>query len=592
MQSFPHNQFDDEDGARGAIGTGLSGWARVGLTVGALIAGALLVRLGGGFPPQAWKEALAALTGQGIPPAHMDIVLIQAVVLLVAWLLLLLLAFQIVRPGRRAARWQEEDAAARQGQPTARAPVQESADLSQRQQWQLPTEEEMRLWQARQSPPVSPPGTPFFSQQAPEAEPPASRPSASTFGSIPFTRQSEVEREETHAPLAGPAREQELDERPAEQGESNLPTSPPPSHSEEQRVPAAVGLAQAASSPPVAQTEPPGEHSSPLTSSASSALERLAGMGSALPSLSSLTMETSRSASPGSALALDPTAVFQPDAAGWLRLEGWVCCHPGFSRRGSSALEDIVLAMTGVRSRQTPPAPFSLIILGDGINCYEDQQTTGRLVSLAVSEALLSVLWKPGRLDQEAIKTLLTDGIQYGNTVLHQKNQRHGGRKIATITVVLFLGTTAYIANVGDNRAYFYRESEGLVQITFDHSDIEPVLEQGKTTPEEIFAQAKETQVSRVLGSRPSVQVDVFALPLKGDDLLLLCSDGLWKLVRKARFQQIVEHFARPRALPELLGPALVQAALEAGGHDHISSVVVQARPLLPARTGEGGASR
>jgi serine/threonine protein phosphatase PrpC len=80
-------------------------------------------------------------------------------------------------------------------------------------------------------------------------------------------------------------------------------------------------------------------------------------------------------------------------------------------------------------------------------------------------------------------------------------------------------------------------------------------------------------RISRSLGDKASVEVDGSAVPLAAGDLLLLCSDGLWEMVRD---QQIAAILTAHRPHPSRTAHALVQAALAGGGEDNVSVIVAQ----------------
>jgi len=144
-----------------------------------------------------------------------------------------------------------------------------------------------------------------------------------------------------------------------------------------------------------------------------------------------------------------------------------------------------------------------------------------------------------------------------------------------TITAVLIIGNTAYVANVGDSRTYLYRESDGLIKVTRDHSAVARLVETGAITPDEVYTHPKRNEIYRSLGNSASVKVDTFTVPLKVGDLLLLCSDGLWEMVRDADIERIIE-----AALPvsSQICDMLVEAALAGGGKDNISVIAVCVR--------------
>src|SRR5438128_402690 len=127
MQPLSQQQDILEDEARQK--PGFPPLARLGLGIGILVTGYILLRLGGGFPPQSWKLLYATFAGRGAPAPNPDLVIIQSVILLAAWLLLLLVAIQIVRPGRKTPSFSEEEQEALAAQP-ARVALTEPPPLT------------------------------------------------------------------------------------------------------------------------------------------------------------------------------------------------------------------------------------------------------------------------------------------------------------------------------------------------------------------------------------------------------------------------------------------------------------------------------
>jgi serine/threonine protein phosphatase PrpC len=142
-----------------------------------------------------------------------------------------------------------------------------------------------------------------------------------------------------------------------------------------------------------------------------------------------------------------------------------------------------------------------------------------------------------------------------------------------TITAAVVVGLTAFVANVGDSRTYLYREPEGLRKITRDHSVVAYLVETGIIKPDDIYTHAQRNQIYRSLGANPLIQVDTFIEPLQTGDIVLLCSDGLWEMVRDERIQQIL----RDGTDPSQMASALIEAALDGGGADNVSVIVVHA---------------
>ncbi len=130
------------------------------------------------------------------------------------------------------------------------------------------------------------------------------------------------------------------------------------------------------------------------------------------------------------------------------------------------------------------------------------------------------------------------------------------------------------IVNVGDSRVYVHT-TDGLTQVTEDHSLVEAMVRVGQLSPEQAAAHPKRNVVTRALGIEPTVDVDCWALTPAPGDRLLLCSDGLFGEVDDATIASVLA--AEPD--PSAAATELVRLANEAGGRDNITVVVVDVEP-------------
>jgi serine/threonine protein phosphatase PrpC len=141
-----------------------------------------------------------------------------------------------------------------------------------------------------------------------------------------------------------------------------------------------------------------------------------------------------------------------------------------------------------------------------------------------------------------------------------------------TLVAAVILGRQVYVANVGDSRAYLVN-GKGLSQITEDHSWVAEGERAGQLTPEQARHNPYRNLVTRALGSRPAVEVDLFEGGLGAGDTLLLCTDGLTGPVGDGEIEAIVR--AHP---PEEAARLLVGRANERAGRDNVSVLIVAAR--------------
>lgn len=126
------------------------------------------------------------------------------------------------------------------------------------------------------------------------------------------------------------------------------------------------------------------------------------------------------------------------------------------------------------------------------------------------------------------------------------------------------------VINVGDSRAYLFRDGE-LTQITEDHSVVAELVRDGRITEQEAEAHPQRNVITRVLGVYPQVKADLWPVdPVRGDRYLL-CSDGLFNEVGDGQMAAVLRRLADPSDAAD----ELVRLANEAGGRDNITAVVL-----------------
>lgn len=139
-----------------------------------------------------------------------------------------------------------------------------------------------------------------------------------------------------------------------------------------------------------------------------------------------------------------------------------------------------------------------------------------------------------------------------------------------TCTIVLVDNDKAYLAHVGDSRAYLLRDGR-LEQLTEDHTLVNRMVREGRIEPQEAAHHPQRSILTRALGVDASVDVDTTTLEVEEGDRLLLCSDGLSSMVENPTISEVLSSVDDPQAAAD----RLIGLANEAGGEDNITVVVL-----------------
>ena len=248
--------------------------------------------------------------------------------------------------------------------------------------------------------------------------------------------------------------------------------------------------------------------------------------------------------------------------------------HKGMVR---SRNEDGLLSMELSSVEGTEGMFFGLYAVADGIGGCEGGEIASNLALRVLAESIVKSLLLPRlrpemhSLNKEFVLQALTEGVDVANNGIYIQAQTKGNNMGTTLAVVLIINATAYIANVGDSRIYLL-EGEQLRQVTTDHSLVASLVAAGEITPEEIYTHPRRNIITRCLGMQPEIEVDIFVEELKSADSLLVCSDGLWEMVRDDEIKDVVLRAQNPQAVCE----QLIELANQNGGVDNVSMIVAK----------------
>ena len=220
---------------------------------------------------------------------------------------------------------------------------------------------------------------------------------------------------------------------------------------------------------------------------------------------------------------------------------------------------------------------LGLFAIADGLGGQDSGEVASQMALDSLWRESRERVWEPllrgASLDEEEVETALRDAIAVANADVYQARIERSSEMSTTLTVVMIVDDVAYIGNVGDSRTYLWNTS-GLQKLTKDHSLVQRLVDSGRIQPEDVYTHPERNVIYQSVGDRADVQVDTIRHKLMPDDRLVLCSDGLWEMVRT----EGLEDMLLAEIDPQRASDQLVQNANLAGGEDNISVIIVQAR--------------
>ncbi|HEX9987474.1 MAG TPA: protein phosphatase 2C domain-containing protein [Chloroflexia bacterium] len=293
-----------------------------------------------------------------------------------------------------------------------------------------------------------------------------------------------------------------------------------------------------------------------------------------------------------------------------------------------------------VQASAERPMKLGLYIVADGLGGHKGgeiasalavQSFTGELVGRIISP-LMAMTSDRSAPSNEAILQGMTRAVQSANERIYKARNSRQNDMGTTLVAAVIAGGKAYIANVGDSRLYMYTrtrdpreagategpaidatrplvkgtsplagtlylrrgqvtetptaggeeapdgEDFALTQVSIDHSLVHRLVELGQLDPEEAKVHPHRNFIYRSLGGPPPIEVDTFVRTLHPGDRLLICSDGLNSMVEDSDIEEVLAN----EDDPQIACQRLIDLANEAGGHDNITTIIIDVTDYLP----------
>ena len=227
-------------------------------------------------------------------------------------------------------------------------------------------------------------------------------------------------------------------------------------------------------------------------------------------------------------------------------------------------------------------AAAGLAVLADGMGGYNAGEVASNMATSFVRSELGRWLRDAGPQASDAeVRRAMDICVDNANRAIHAastSNPHYAGMG-TTLVVAVFREGRLLLGHVGDSRGYRLRGGR-LTRLTRDHSLLQEQIDAGLITPEQAAFSANKNLVTRAVGVEDTVELETHQHDVQGEDLYLLCSDGLSDMLDDAGIAQVL----LARSSLEACSQALIAAANAAGGRDNVSVVLARC-------AGNGGAA-
>lgn len=211
----------------------------------------------------------------------------------------------------------------------------------------------------------------------------------------------------------------------------------------------------------------------------------------------------------------------------------------------------------------------NLFVLADGMGGHK----AGEVASSGTIWHIVQYIKKS--INVERPEEILKQAIEKANHIIYKESQSNVDYEGmgTTVIVMSIFEDKVYIAYVGDSRVYgYYKNEQGIQQITTDHSYVEELVESGAITREEAKTHPEKNVITRAVGVSDQVDVDTRVMNRANYDGYILCSDGLTDLVQEERIAVTMKRHEKIDIRIE----ALKEMALENGGKDNVTVIGIE----------------
>jgi serine/threonine protein phosphatase PrpC len=227
---------------------------------------------------------------------------------------------------------------------------------------------------------------------------------------------------------------------------------------------------------------------------------------------------------------------------------------------------------------------LNLFVLSDGMGGEAHGEVASALAVETITQHCLEATKNPGlpmegepRLDLSEKSNRLLSAVRLANRRIYEQAQADTSKKGmgATVVAVWVDGERMCVVHVGDSRAYLLRAGD-LQQLTEDHSLVAEQVRRGILTRQQADTSKNQSVLLRALGIDETVEADAAEHVLIDGDVILMCSDGLDRMVTDPEIASAILTSSGSESTVE----RLIELALENGGEDNVTVVVLRVQKV------------
>ena len=215
-----------------------------------------------------------------------------------------------------------------------------------------------------------------------------------------------------------------------------------------------------------------------------------------------------------------------------------------------------------------PDSDSCFAVVCDGMGGAKAGDVASEIAVKTISERM-AASWRKN-MSNESVINLLSTAITAANILIFDRAAEEPELfgMGTTVVAAVVIGDRLVVAHAGDSRAYAF--TDGLVQLTKDHSLVQDMVDAGMITAAQAQVHPNRNYITRALGVAEKIEIEFSEFPFDEQEKILLCSDGLTNFVGEKEIEEMLasgddEHMAQ----------RLVAAANQHGGGDNITAVVI-----------------